>query len=47
MILDDDIGVLGLDALCQGTQHGRLTDTGHILQTDLLCACGNHLIGNL
>ena len=47
MILDDDIGVFGLDALGQGTQHGRLSDTSHILQTDLLCTSGYHLIGNL
>ena len=35
VVLDDDLRVLVLDHLHQLTQHGRLTDTGHILQTDL------------
>ena len=47
MILDDDIRVLGLDSLRQGTQHGWLSDSGHILQANLLCTSSNHLVGNL
>ncbi len=47
MILNDDIGVLGLDRLCQGTQQGGLTDTCHILQADFLSTSLNHLVGNI
>ena len=47
VILDDNLRVLCLDGLCKGSQHCGLSDTGHILQADLLCTCSNHLIGNL
>ena len=46
MILYDDIGVLGLDGLRQSSQHGGLSDTSHILQTDFLSTCSNHLFSN-
>ena len=46
MILDDDIRMLGLDGLCQRAEHGGLSDTGHILQANLLGACGYQLISN-
>ena len=46
MILDDDIRMLGLDGLCQRTEHGRLSDTSHILQADLLSTSSYHLVGN-
>ena len=39
--------MLRLDGLRQRTEHGRLADTGHILQTDLLSTGSYHLVGNL
>ena len=47
MVLDDDIRILGLDGLGQGTQQGWLSDTCHILQTDFLGTSGNDLVGNV
>ena len=46
VILDDDFRIFRLDHLCQLTQEGRLTDAGHVLQTDLLGTSGNHLVGD-
>ena len=46
MVLNDDIGVLGLDGLGELTQHSGLTDTSHILQTDFLGTSSDHLVGN-
>jgi hypothetical protein len=47
VILDDDIGVLGLDRLGEGTQHSGLTDTSHILQTDLLSTGSDELVSDV
>ena len=47
MILDNDVRMLGLDGLRQSTQQGWLTNSRHILQTDFLGTCSNHLVGNL
>ena len=46
VILHDDVRVLCLDGLRQGTEHSGLSDTGHILQTDFLRTCGDHLLSN-
>ena len=46
VILHDNVGVLGLDGLRQGTEQRRLSDTSHVLQTDFLGTGGNHLVGN-
>ena len=46
MILNDDVGMLCLDGFRQLSEHGRLTDTGHILQADFLGTGSNHLVGN-
>ena len=46
VVLDDDIGMLGLDGLGQCAQQSRLANTCHILQTDFLSTGGNHLVGN-
>ncbi len=45
VILDDDIRMSRLDGLRQRTEHGRLSNAGHILQTDFLCSRSNHLVG--
>ena len=47
VILDEDVGVLGLDALGQGTEHGGLTDTCHVLQADFLGTGSYQLVGNV
>ena len=44
VILDNDVRMLGLDALGQRTQQGGLSDAGHILQTDFLGTGSNHLM---
>ena len=46
VILDDNIRMLGLDALGEGAQQSRLSDTSHILQADFLSTSSNHLVGN-
>ena len=46
VILNNDVGMLGLDALGQRTQEGWLSDASHVLQTNLLSTGCNHLVGN-
>ena len=35
VVLDDDLGVLGLDGLDKLTEEARATDTSHVLEADL------------
>ena len=47
VILDEDVWMVGLDHLCQLSEECRLSDAGHVLQTDFFCTGGNLLIGEL
>ena len=47
VVLDDDVGVLGLDGLGEGAQKCGLSDAGHVLETDFLRSGSDDLIGNL
>ena len=47
VVLDNHVGMLRLDALGQGSEQRRLTDTGHVLQTDLFGTGSNQLIGDI
>ena len=47
VILDDDVGVLVFDSFGQFAKHGRLSDTGHVFQTDFLSTSFYQFIGYL
>ena len=47
VILDDDVGVLGLDCLGECTQQRGLSDTCHVLEADLLGTGSDDLISYL
>ncbi len=47
MVFDDDVGVFFLDHLCELSQESRLSDACHVLQTDLLSASSDLLVGEL
>ena len=45
VVLDDDLGVLGLDGLDETAEEARTTDTSHILEADLGGASSDELVG--
>ena len=45
MILNDRVGVLRLDRLDELPEEVRTTDAGHILETDLISASLDKLVG--
>ena len=47
MIFNDNFGVLVFNHLGELTQHSRLTNTSHILQTDFGSTSFNKLVGNV
>ena len=46
VILDNDIGMFGLDGLGECAEHGGLSDACHILETDFGCSGLDQLVGN-
>ena len=47
VVLDDDFRMLGLDHADQFAQHGRLSDTCHVLETDFRRTRGDELLGDV
>ena len=41
VVLDDDVGMLFFDGSYHRTQHGRTSDTGHVLKTDFVSTIFN------
>ena len=44
VVLDDDLGVLGLDGLDELTEEARATNTSHVLETDFRSTGSNELV---
>ena len=47
VVLDDDVFLVSLDALGDLAQGNGTTDAGHVLQTNLVGACVNELLGQV
>ncbi len=47
MVLNDDVGMLVLDHLCELAKERRLADSGHVLEADFLRPGGDLLVGEL
>ena len=44
VVLDDDLGVLGLDGLDELAEEARATDTSHVLETDFRSTGSDELV---